>query len=433
MVMGHLRGDRSSLKADGARTREGGVDTGRVLLGSYTCGYGRSMRQRGVLLVLWIASLVAALFLGFSLRPSPPVRVARRPDMQTLELRREVADLEWKLAELRARRETRAERDDASRPEQRSQPERPRRGERRRARDAASVADPEQKHLKRLATDLLAITLADGHGSSTTLRELWATELKFHREEFAAYAVPQEVREAFALGELLLRVGARDPALVDGLDPTRVAAFLDALVNTVRVRDPGARARWAELVEAIPATLASLSAAARNKIRSWRPSPQEEQAVVGRLRDEQLEPYAAVRLLVRLTPSTARSLDVEGLVKPLVASGNYSVFRALRHAETGDAVASGLDPTFLSALEAGKYGPGAVWRYLLVTGRHDWRAARAFAETGLRLKGKAGMTFAYALTLLADPPPREFTLWAMEHPGFSEEVRTQLRRHFSAN
>ena len=52
-------------------------------------------------------------------------------------------------------------------------------------------------------------------------------------------------------------------------------------------------------------------------------------------------------------------------------------------------------------------------------------------EAGLRLKGKAGVTFAYALTLLADPPPREFTLWAMAHPGFSDEVREQLRKHFN--
>ena len=74
---------------------------------------------------------------------------------------------------------------------------------------------------------------------------------------------------------------------------------------------------------------------------------------------------------------------------------------------------------------------GAVWRYLLVTGRNEWSGARAFVEAGLRLTGKAGVTFAYALTLLADPPPREFTLWAMAHPGFSDEVREQLRKHFN--
>jgi hypothetical protein len=277
---------------------------------------------------------------------------------------------------------------------------------------------------------LFALQVTDGQGDVTTLRLLWASELKFY-SELAQYGVGHDQKQVFALGEVLLKTAARNPTWLDALDPQKVSTFLASLVRNVQWRRPGTKARLVEWVEAIPSNTESLSPQTRETILGWAAETAEgEAAALAKLREEGLPPGEVVRLVRSLRPSVARSLDLGSLLKPAIRDGNYPALGVLLHVEAGEGVAADLDPAFFDALENGRYGPGAIWRYLLGTGRATWSSCQPFVEKGLTLEGKPGTTFAYGLTLLQEPPPNDFVLWAAEHSNFPQEVRDALRKGF---
>jgi len=239
-------------------------------------------------------------------------------------------------------------------------------------------------------------------------------------------------REIASLVETLLVSLGRDGTPV--MRPRGAARLLDVVTAWAPAMvGASTRARWEGKLERIAEEAAEpeVAEAAYAALGRWRPGHADE-ALLARLADPQLAPEDALAALDRIAPEEARQLDLARLLAPALRDGNYRVFATLFRIQPDASLATELDPLVLEAFCANKYGSGAIWRYLLATGRRSWRDAVPFIEQGLALPEPIGERFAYSLALLAEEPDREFVRWIRGNERIPARTRTWIASRFAA-
>jgi hypothetical protein len=162
--------------------------------------------------------------------------------------------------------------------------------------------------------------------------------------------------------------------------------------------------------------------------RYWAEPTTVEQALE-KLKSGELSPNDAARLLRGLPPETLATVDVNGLLGPLLAAGRWEAIRALQGLPAGTAEPAVLDTHVLSGMEQGKMNPYMLREYLNTTGRGSWEKARAFFDTAFLQGEKSQAAAADGLTRLmqAQRPDKAYVEDVILRYQLPDDVKKRLK------
>jgi hypothetical protein len=264
--------------------------------------------------------------------------------------------------------------------------------------------------------------------NNDAFERLFADEAAALREIYpwVRYLVDREA-EVLDMTDYVFRSMAENPQVFEGMDKDPLELFTEGVAAMLPGAVPPDRlARFrGQQPEAIQRNRKEIERALE---RYWAEPTTVEQALE-KLKSGELSPNDAARLLRGLPPETLATVDVNGLLGPLLAAGRWEAIRALQSLPAGTAEPAVLDTHVLGAMEQGKMNAYMLREYLKATGRGSWEKARSFFDTAFLQGEKSQAAAADGLTRLeqAQRPDKAYVEDVLQRYELPDHVKSRLK------